>query len=96
MRDGSIIGIGKGNEDWNNSAPHGAGRRMSRTQAKNDLSMDDYKETMEGIYTTSVVEETLDEAPFAYKPTQEIVDLINDTVDILDVVKPVYNFKAKD
>ena len=94
MRDGSIIAIGKGNPDWNYSAPHGAGRIMSRRKAKELVSLDEYYETMNGIYTTSVNESTLDEAPQAYKPIQEIIDNIFDTVDIISVIKPVYNFKA--
>jgi len=95
MRDGSIIAIGKGNEDWNNSAPHGAGRIMSRMKAKETFKLDEFKKTMEGIYTTSVVEETIDEAPFVYKPMQEIIDNIKDTVEIEKIIKPIYNFKAK-
>lgn len=95
MRDGSIIAIGKGNEDWNNSAPHGAGRIMSRMKAKETFKLDDFKESMKGIYTTSVVEETIDEAPFVYKPMQEIIDNIQDTVEIQKIIKPIYNFKAK-
>ncbi len=95
MRDGSIIAVGKGNEDWNNSAPHGAGRIMSRKKAKETYKLDEFKKAMEGIYTTSVVEETIDEAPFAYKPMQEIIDNIKDTVEIEKVIKPIYNFKAK-
>ena len=95
MRDGSIIAIGKGNEDWNNSAPHGAGRIMSRMKAKETFKLDEFKKTMEGIYTTSVVEETIDEAPFVYKPIQEIIDNIQDTVEIEKIIKPIYNFKAK-
>ncbi len=96
MRDGCIIGIGKGNEDWNCSAPHGAGRLMSRSQAKNDLTMGDFKKSMEGIYTTSVSYDTLDEAPMAYKPMQEIIDNIGDTIEILKIIKPIYNFKASE
>lgn len=95
MRDGSIIAVGKGNEDWNNSAPHGAGRIMSRMKAKETFKLDDFKESMKGIYTTSVVEETIDEAPFAYKTMQEIIDNIQDTVEIQKIIKPIYNFKAK-
>lgn len=95
MRDGSIIAIGKGNEDWNNSAPHGAGRIMSRMKAKETFNLDEFKKSMEGIYTTSVVEETIDEAPFVYKPMQEIIDNIKDTVEIEKIIKPIYNFKAK-
>ena len=94
MRDGSIIAIGKGNEDWNNSAPHGAGRIMSRGKAKDTLNLQDYKESMEGIYTTSINQSTLDEAPFVYKPMQEIIDNIKDTVEIEKIIKPIYNFKS--
>ncbi|WP_294460619.1 RtcB family protein [uncultured Ruminobacter sp.] len=94
MRDGSIIARGIGNPEWNYSAPHGAGRVLSRTQAKNTLSMDEFRETMQGIYTTSVSSATLDESPMAYKSIHDIIDVINDSVDIIDVLKPVYNFKA--
>lgn len=94
MRDGSILAVGKGNPDWNYSAPHGAGRLMSRNKAKELLSMEEYKKSMEGIYTSSVNESTLDEAPMAYKPMEEIMKSIQETVDILKVIKPVYNFKA--
>ena len=96
MRDGCIIGLGKGNEDWNCSAPHGAGRIMSRSQAKESISMEEFEESMEGIYTTSVCQSTIDESPMAYKPAQEIVDKIGDTVEILKIIRPVYNFKAGD
>lgn len=96
MRDGCIIGIGKGNDDWNCSAPHGAGRIMSRMKAKETFNLDEYKESMKDIYTTSVNEETIDEAPFVYKPMQEIIDNISDTVDIIKIIKPIYNFKASD
>lgn len=95
MRDGSIIAIGKGNEEWNNSAPHGAGRLMSRTKAKEIFKLDEFKKSMQGIYTSSVVTETIDEAPFVYKPMQEIIDNIKDTADIVKIIKPIYNFKAK-
>ena len=95
MRDGSIIAIGKGNEDWNNSAPHGAGRIMSRHKAKETFNLEEFKESMKNIYSTSVVEETIDEAPFVYKPMQEIIDNIKDTVEIKKIIKPIYNFKAK-
>lgn len=95
MRDGSIIAIGKGNEDWNNSAPHGAGRIMSRKKAKEMIKLEEFLESMKDVYTTSVVEETIDEAPFAYKPIQEIIDNIQDTVEIIKIIKPIYNFKAK-
>ena len=96
MRDGSILAVGKGNPEWNYSAPHGAGRIMSRTTAKKSLSMDEYKDVMEGIYTTSVNEATLDEAPMAYKSLDDIIDVIKESVDIIDVMKPIYNFKASD
>lgn len=95
MKEGSIIGVGKGNTDWNNSAPHGAGRVLSRSKAKELLDLDEFKQTMSGIYTTSVVQSTLDEAPKAYKNADEIKEIIKDTVDIQKIVKPVYNFKAK-
>lgn len=95
MRDGSIIAIGKGNEDWNQSAPHGAGRTMSRHKAKETFKLEEFKESMKNVYTTSVVEETIDEAPFVYKPMQEIIDNIQDTVEIQKIIKPIYNFKAK-
>ncbi len=96
MRDGSILATGRGNEEWNFSAPHGAGRLMSRTKAKNTLSMEEYREVMEGIYTTSVNEATLDEAPMAYKSLDDIIGVIRESVDVTEVLKPVYNFKASD
>ena len=96
MRDGSVLAKGKGNKEWNYSAPHGAGRIMSRTKAKKELTLEEYKKTMEGIYTTSVNESTLDEAPMAYKSLDNIIDVIKESVDILDVLKPVYNFKASE
>lgn len=95
MRDGSIIAVGKGNKDWNESAPHGAGRIMSRNKAKETFKLEEFKESMKDIYTTSVVEETIDEAPFVYKPMQEIIDNIQDTVEVVKIIKPIYNFKAK-
>lgn len=94
MRDGSLICIGKGNPDWNYSAPHGAGRIMSRSQAKDKVNLDDFEESMKGIYSTSVCASTIDESPFVYKPMQEIMDNIKDTVEIVDIIKPIYNFKA--
>lgn len=94
MRDGSLICIGKGNEDWNYSAPHGAGRLMSRRKAKDTISMKDYKESMKDVYTTCVNQSTVDESPFAYKPMEEIINNIGDTVDIKKIIKPIYNFKA--
>ena len=94
MRDGAVLAKGKGNPEWNYSAPHGAGRLMSRRKAKETLDMQAYIETMKGIYTTSVNEDTLDEAPMAYKSLEDIIDVIRDSVDIIDIIKPVYNFKA--
>lgn len=94
MKDGCILGYGKGNEDWNNSAPHGAGRIMSRKQAKERIDIDEYKKSMENIYTTSVNEYTIDEAPFVYKKLDEILSHIGDTVEVERIIKPVYNFKA--
>lgn len=96
MRDGSILGRGKGNPEWNMSAPHGAGRVMSRLKAKEILNMKEYKESMKGIYSTSVNENTLDEAPMAYKSIDDILDAIGESVELIDVLKPVYNFKASD
>ena len=96
MRDGCILGVGKGNEDWNCSAPHGAGRIMSRHKAREVVSLDAFKESMDGIFTTSVSSETVDEAPMVYKSMDEIVENIKDTVDILEIIKPVYNFKASE
>lgn len=95
MRDGSIIAVGKGNKDWNNSAPHGAGRLISRKKAKETFKLEEFKESMKDIYSTSILEATIDEAPFAYKPMQEIIDNIQDTVKIEKIIKPIYNFKAK-
>ena len=95
MRDGSLICIGKGNPDWNYSAPHGAGRLMSRAEAKRKIDISEFEESMNGIYTTSVSEGTIDESPMAYKPMESIIENIGDTVDILKVIKPVYNFKAE-
>ncbi len=94
MRDGSIICIGKGNEDWNFSAPHGAGRLMSRSEAKESFTVIEFKKQMKGIYTTSVGQGTLDECPMAYKGMDTILDNIGDTADVAEIIKPVYNFKA--
>lgn len=94
MRDGSLICIGKGNDDWNCSAPHGAGRLMSRTKAFDTITLDDFKQSMSGIFTTSVNNDTIDESPMAYKPMDEILELVKDTVDVVDIIKPIYNFKA--
>ena len=96
MRDGSILALGKGNPEWNYSAPHGAGRVMSRTKAKNELSMEEYRESMKGIYSSSINQETLDEAPMAYKSLEDILNVLEDTVDIIEVLKPIYNFKASE
>ena len=94
MRDGSLICIGKGNEDWNQSAPHGAGRLMSRSEAKESFTVSEFKKQMAGIYTTSVNKDTLDECPMAYKGMEDIVENIRDTADVQRVIKPIYNFKA--
>lgn len=94
MRDGSVLAVGKGNPEWNYSAPHGAGRIMSRKKAKETLNLDEYRKEMRGVYTTSVNEATLDEAPMAYKSLEDIIDVIQDTVEVIDVMKPIYNFKA--
>ena len=96
MKDGSILAIGKGNPEWNYSAPHGAGRIMSRTKAKNELNLGEYKKVMEGVYTTSVNGNTLDEAPMAYKSLEDIIDVVRESVDVIDVMKPIYNFKASE
>ena len=87
---------GKGNPEWNYSAPHGAGRVMSRATAKQTVNMDEYREAMKGIYTTSVNENTIDEAPMVYKSLDDIIDVINESVDIIEVIKPVFNFKASE
>ena len=92
MRDGSVIAVGRGNPEWNDSAPHGAGRIMSRAKAKETLDLETYRASMQGIYTTSVSESTLDEAPMAYKSLDDIIDVIRETVDVLDIMKPVYMF----
>ena len=94
MRDGSILAKGLGNAEWNQSAPHGAGRIMSRSKAKENIDLDKFKEQMKDIYTTSVVKETLDEAPDAYKPPQSIIENTKETIEIIEIIKPVYNFKA--
>ncbi len=94
MRDGSVLAKGKGNSEWNCSAPHGAGRIMSRTKAKEAIGLEEYKKAMDGIYTTSVNEATIDEAPMAYKSLDDIIGVIEDSVDIIEILKPIYNFKA--
>lgn len=95
MRDGSIIAVGKGNQDWNCSAPHGAGRIMSRTKAKERFKLEEFKQSMKDVYSTSVVEETIDESPMVYKSMQEIIENTKDTIEIQKIVRPIYNFKAK-
>lgn len=95
MRDGSLLCRGKGNDDWLCSAPHGAGRLMSRKQCLDTLKMEDFEREMSDVYSTSVCRETIDESPMAYKPMQEILDCIGDTVQVVDIIKPIYNFKAK-
>ena len=94
MRDGSLICEGKGNADWNCSAPHGAGRIMSRTAAKASITLSQFEKAMKGIYSSTVNRSTLDEAPFAYKPMDEIVANIGDTADIIKTIKPLYNYKS--
>ena len=96
MRDGSVLAVGRGNPEWNYSAPHGAGRIMSRSRAKEEIDLQAYQAAMAGIYTTSVSEQTIDEAPMAYKSIDDIIDVIRASVDIVDIMKPVYNFKAAD
>lgn len=95
MRDGSIIAVGKGNQDWNCSAPHGAGRIMSRTKAKEKFKLEEFKQSMKDVYSTSVVEETIDESPMVYKSMQEIIENTKDTIEIQKIIRPIYNFKAK-
>ena len=94
MRDGVIFGRGKGNFEWNNSAPHGAGRILKRTEVKNNHTLSEFKTAMKGIYSTSISKETLDESPFAYRKISDILTAIGDTVEIEKILKPVYNFKA--
>ena len=96
MRDGAVIGIGKGNADWNESAPHGAGRLMSRAQARRDLSVSDFQDQMKGVFTTTANESTIDEAPDAYKPSEVIIDALEPTVEVTQRLMPAYNFKAAD
>lgn len=96
MRDGCIIGKGKGNPEWNYSGPHGAGRKMSRAKAKANLSVSSFEESMKGIYSSTVNESTLDEAPDAYKNADEIIENISETIKVIEIIKPVYNFKASE
>ena len=94
MRDGAILGVGLGNPDWNFSAPHGAGRICSRTEAKFNFTLEEYRHEMTGIYTTTAEIGSIDECPMAYKPPERIIDAIGETVDIEQIIKPIYNFKA--
>jgi len=94
MRDGSIIARGKGNEDWNKSGPHGAGRILSRSKAKQEIDLELYKLSMEGIYSTCINKSTIDESPFAYKDKDMIIDAIGDSVEIINIIKPILNIKA--
>jgi len=94
MRDGSIIAFGKGNDDWNQSAPHGAGRLMSRSKARKTINLTDFETSMKDVWSTSVKDSTLDESPFVYKPMEEIIKHTADTIDIAEIIKPLYNFKA--
>ena len=94
MRDGVILGIGKGNPEWNYSAPHGSGRKIKRTEVQNGYTVSAFKKDMKGIYSTSISAETLDEAPVAYRGIDEILSVVADTVEVKEIVKPVYNFKA--
>ena len=94
MRDGSLVCIGKGNPDWNCSAPHGAGRLMSRSAAKQRITLTQFEQSMEGIYSSTISKSTIDEAPFAYKPMEEILAHIGETVEIVTTIRPLYNFKA--
>ena len=94
MRDGSILAVGKGNKEWNYSAPHGAGRLMSRGEAKGKISLEEFERSMKGIFTTSVKNSTIDEAPMAYKTPESIMIYLEETVEVLEITKPLYNFKA--
>ena len=94
MKDGCIIAKGRGNKDWNSSAPHGAGRLLSRGAAKDFLSLEEFKNEMKDVYSSCVSEKTLDESPMAYKPISSIIDNVSDTIDIIEIIKPIYNFKS--
>jgi len=96
MRDGLVLGVGKGNADWNYSAPHGSGRRMARGKAKRELSLEEFRDTMSkaGVWSSCVSKDTLDESPMAYKPTKNVLESLGDTVEVTSTLKPVYNFKA--
>ena len=93
MRDGAIIGTGKGNPDWNNTAPHGSGRQYKRSAAADFISFEEYKKSMEGIYSSCITEANIDESPQAYKDSMEIIENISDTVDVQDLIAPVFNYK---
>ena len=93
MRDGSLLGSGKGNKDWNNTAPHGAGRQFKRSEASERIKFDDYKKSMEGIYSSCVTPSHIDESPMAYKESVEIIENIEDTVDVKEIISPVFNYK---
>ncbi len=95
MRDGSIVATGKGNMEWNFSAPHGAGRRLSRTQAKKQLDLNEFRKSMKNIWSSTISEKTIDEAPMAYKPKREILESLDETVEVKEILKPIYNFKAE-
>lgn len=94
MRDGCIIGRGKGNPEWNYSAPHGAGRILSRGKAKELITLDEFQNSMKEVWSTSVCESTIDESPMSYKPIEDILDNIGDSIEIIDIIKPIYNFKS--
>ena len=94
MRDGIILGIGKGSPEWNGSAPHGSGRRIRRDEVKNHYTVSSFKNEMKGIYCSCIGADTLDEAPFAYRHISEILETIQDTVEVTDILKPIYNYKA--
>jgi len=95
MKDGSLICIGKGNDEWNQSAPHGAGRLMSRREAIDSIDLEDFKKEMEGIYSTSVSQKTIDESPMAYKSIEDILAYIGETVEVVKIIEPIYNYKAQ-
>jgi len=94
MRDGAVLGVGKGNNDWNFSAPHGAGRACNRTEAKYAFTVEDFRRQMEGIFTTTANEGSIDECPMAYKSPRRILDFIDETVSDIEIVRPIYNFKS--
>ena len=93
MKDGAILGSGKGNKDWNNTAPHGSGRQFRRRDVKEQLTLEEFRKTMRGVYSTCISSSTLSEAPQAYKPSEEIIENISDSVDVQKIISPVYNYK---